>query len=264
MLALDTMPKGILKQVSINAVNSQPSCTAAKPGWTTADYMSKQPDINGEMRKMLLDWLLQVIVQLKYCIRTFHLAVGLIDSFLSKTKIARKGMQLVGVTALNLAVKYQEEVASPITDYVFICDKAYTAEEVLGMEKLILPDLSGPFDKHGASDFEAVRKAVRDLELPTSQLASMYIKKTSDSASCDYFVALALIEYDIAVKYSPQQIANAAINMTNLNKNGAAKYVLSDTSPSTLEETMRAAGRKLDYEKFKGLKMALKRAGYSA
>lgn len=48
----------------------------------------------------------------------------------------------MGVTALLLASKYEEIYPPELKDFVFITDKAYTKEDVLQMEFMILSSLS--------------------------------------------------------------------------------------------------------------------------
>ena len=55
--------------------------------------------------------------------------------------MTRKNLQLVGVTAMLLASKYEEIWAPEVRDFVYISDKAYTREQILGMEKQMLNTL---------------------------------------------------------------------------------------------------------------------------
>ena len=47
---------------------------------------------------------------------------------------SRKNLQLVGVTALFIASKYEELYPPEIKDFVYITDNTYTAKQVLQME----------------------------------------------------------------------------------------------------------------------------------
>lgn len=64
---------------------------------------------------------------------TLYLTINLIDRFLAVKQIARKKLQLVGVTAMLLACKYEEVSVPVIEDLVLISDKAYSRQEVLDM-----------------------------------------------------------------------------------------------------------------------------------
>lgn len=64
---------------------------------------------------------------------TLFLTVNLIDRFLARQNVPRKKLQLVGVTAMLLACKYEEVMVPVIEDLIVISDRAYTREEVLQM-----------------------------------------------------------------------------------------------------------------------------------
>lgn len=67
------------------------------------DYMKKQPDINDNMRSVLVDWLVEVSEEYKLHSETLCLAVQYIDRFLSYMSVVRAKLQLVGTTAMFVA-----------------------------------------------------------------------------------------------------------------------------------------------------------------
>ena len=64
---------------------------------------------------------------------TLFLTINLIDRFLERCTVTRKKLQLVGVTAMLLACKYEEVSVPLVEDFVLISDNAYTRIEVLDM-----------------------------------------------------------------------------------------------------------------------------------
>ena len=102
-----------------------------------------QTDINDKMRAILIDWLVEVHLKFKLMPETLFLTHNLIDRFLSKKAVTRKNLQLVGVTAMLLASKYEEIWAPEVRDFVYISDKAYTREQILDMEKQMLNTVGG-------------------------------------------------------------------------------------------------------------------------
>lgn len=130
------------------------------------DYMSIQSDINHKMRAILIDWLIEVcnyqclnskispslpsvilswtdgavvflIVQVHHKFEllpeTLFLAINLIDRYLSRQHVMRKYLQLVGITGMLLACKYEEVCVPLLEDFVYIADRAYSKEDVLKM-----------------------------------------------------------------------------------------------------------------------------------
>ena len=72
------------------------------------NYMDCQKDINPSMREILNDWLIEVHLKFGLLPETLFLTVNLIDRYLSTKSIYRNKLQLVGVTAMLIASKYEE------------------------------------------------------------------------------------------------------------------------------------------------------------
>ena len=92
--------------------------------------MEDQEYINERMRSILVDWLVEVHLKFKLVPETLYLTVNLIDRYLAKTEVSRPKLQLVGVTALLIASKYEEIYPPELRDLVYICDRAYSKLEV--------------------------------------------------------------------------------------------------------------------------------------
>lgn len=86
----------------------------------------QQNDINSKMRAILIDWLIDVHLKFKLRPETLFLTTYLIDCYLSKIQIPRTELQLVGVTAMFIASKYEEIYSPEAKDFAFVTDNAYT------------------------------------------------------------------------------------------------------------------------------------------
>lgn len=93
-------------------------------------YMEDQQYINERMRSILVDWLVEVHLKFKLVPETLYLTVNIIDRYLATTEVTRPKLQLVGVTALLIASKYEEIYPPELRDLVYICDRAYSKNEV--------------------------------------------------------------------------------------------------------------------------------------
>ena len=96
-----------------------------------------QQDVNAHMRGILVDWLVEVAQEYKLVSETLFLAVNYIDRFLSCEVAPRRKLQLVGITCMLVAAKYEEIYAPQIEDFCYITDNTYTREEVLAMEQQV-------------------------------------------------------------------------------------------------------------------------------
>lgn len=160
-------------------------------------YMKQQTDINEKMRAILVDWLIEVHLKFKLLPETLFLTVNLIDRFLELEVVMRQKLQLVGVTAMLIASKYEEIYAPEVRDFVYITDKAYTKEEVLDMEYHMLTRLD--FNCTTPSSFRFLQRYAKVAQ--------------ADELSfnlAQYLIELPLIEYKM-LRYSPSMVAAAAL-----------------------------------------------------
>ena len=103
--------------------------------------MENQPNINERMRAILVDWLIEVHLKFKLVPETLYLCVNLIDRYLSVKEVQRPKLQLVGVACLLIASKYEEIYPPELRDLVYVCDRAYSGNEILEMEEVVLKAL---------------------------------------------------------------------------------------------------------------------------
>nr|XP_045087120.1 G2/mitotic-specific cyclin-B2-like [Aegilops tauschii subsp. strangulata] len=64
---------------------------------------------------------------------TLFLTVNIIDKYLARENVARNKHQLVAVTAMLLACKYEEVSVPVVEDLIPICDHAYSWEDILDL-----------------------------------------------------------------------------------------------------------------------------------
>lgn len=82
------------------------------------DYMDLQPDIKAKMRSILVDWLIEVHRKFELMPETLYLTMNIVDRFLSMKVVRRKELQLVGISAMLIACKYEEIWAPEVLFFV--------------------------------------------------------------------------------------------------------------------------------------------------
>ena len=102
------------------------------------DYLKHQAEITAHSRGILINWLVSIHRYLKLIPETLHLAVSLIDRFLNKKSVSKYQLQLLGVTCLFLAAKYEEIYPPEFSKFLKICENAYSKSQVVLMEKELL------------------------------------------------------------------------------------------------------------------------------
>lgn len=103
--------------------------------------MEGQTEINWQMRQTLVDWLLQVHLRYHMLPETLWIAINIVDRFLTKRIVSVLKLQLVGVTAMFVAAKYEEILAPSVDEFVYMTENGYSREEILKGERIVLQTL---------------------------------------------------------------------------------------------------------------------------
>jgi hypothetical protein len=89
---------------------------------------SDSTEVTLEMRKILVKWILQVAEKFKANQETVHISIQIIDYILvfSHKKITKVNFQLLGISSLFVASKYNEIYTPEAKKYIYVCDGLYT------------------------------------------------------------------------------------------------------------------------------------------
>ncbi|KAL9661423.1 hypothetical protein QQ045_026247 [Rhodiola kirilowii] len=224
------------------------------------NYMDKQTDINDRMRSILFDWLIEVHYKFELMEETLYLTVNLIDRFLAVQPVVRKKLQLVGITALLLACKYEEVTVPVVDDLILISDKAYSRKEVIEMEKWMVNTLQF------------------NLSVPTPYVfLQRFLKAAISDERLDllasYIIELSLMEYEM-LKFPPSLLAAAAVFTAQCSLAGSKQWSKTSKWHSTYSvdqlmecaRLMVALHHKAPRSKLTGVfrKYSLSKYGYAA
>ncbi|XP_069794829.1 G2/mitotic-specific cyclin-B1-like isoform X2 [Narcine bancroftii] len=153
-------------------------------------------EITQNMRAILIDWLVQVQRKFQLLQETLYMTVSIIDRFLQDNPVTKSKLQLVGVTAMLVASKYEEMYPPEIGDFVYVTDNTYTTAAIREMERKILQKLNFSLG--------------RPLPLHFLRRASKVAEVSSEHHTlAKYLMELTIIDYEM-MHYPPSQIAAAA------------------------------------------------------
>ncbi|EKX51001.1 hypothetical protein GUITHDRAFT_85274 [Guillardia theta CCMP2712] len=162
------------------------------------NYMEQvQHDINPTMRGILIDWLVEVAEEYKLSSENLFLSTNYVDRFLSVMPVLRSKLQLVGVTCMLIASKYEEINAPQVEDFVYITDSTYSAQEVLQMEVVILHALKFNLTAVTPHNF-------------LTRLCSLLNHDQQTKHLCEYLTEITIQEFQY-LKYRPSVIAASAV-----------------------------------------------------
>ncbi|KAL3514405.1 hypothetical protein ACH5RR_027122, partial [Cinchona calisaya] len=167
------------------------------------DYLENvQNDVTVDMRAVLADWLVLAADESEFHPDTLHRTVSIIDRFLSGVSINGQSLQLLGVSSMFIASKYEEKTNHRVGYFCDLADTSYTAQEVLLMEYDVLTSLNYEMFNPTITTFlrRFIRIAKEDFAGPSLRL---------DFMAC-YLAELSLLEYD-CLKFLPSLVAAAVV-----------------------------------------------------
>ncbi|XP_057593446.1 LOW QUALITY PROTEIN: G2/mitotic-specific cyclin-B1-like [Hippopotamus amphibius kiboko] len=153
-------------------------------------------EVTGNMRAILIDWLMQVQMKFRLLQETMYMTVSITDRFMQDNCVPKKVLQLVGVTAMFTASKYEEMYPPEIDDFAFVTDNTYTKYQIRLMEMKILRalnfSLGHPLPLHFLRRASKIGEADAELHTLTK-----------------YMMELTMLDYNM-VHFPPSQIAAGA------------------------------------------------------
>ncbi|XP_047323728.1 putative cyclin-A3-1 [Impatiens glandulifera] len=167
------------------------------------DYIEKvQKDMTANMRGVLVDWLVEVAEEYKLQSNTLYLSVSYVDKFLSINPINKKKLQLLGVSSMLIASKFEEINPPTVDDFCYITDNTYRKEDVMKMEAEIVKSLK--FEVSSPTILTFLRRfasiSEEDCKDPILEFELL---------GC-YLAELSLLDYG-CLKFLPSMIASSVI-----------------------------------------------------
>ena len=93
-----------------------------------------QTDIKDTSRAFLIEWVIDVHRKFRLVPEALYVCVNIIDQYMSKKKITKSQLHLLGVTTLMIAAKYEEIYPPKLRDYLAVSENKFTEKMVLKME----------------------------------------------------------------------------------------------------------------------------------
>jgi len=197
--------------------------------------------VTNKMRAVLIDWLIQVHSKFHLLQETLYLCIQIIDAYLMVQDVPKMQLQLVGVTAMFVASKYEEMYVPAIDDFVYMTDNTYTKAEIRQMEISILKTLNfmfckplplhflRRFSKAGQADPKqhTLAKYFMELSLHDAEFSSIDPSYLAASSLCLSFKLLNGADWNRTLEYySTYKQSNLLAGMQKI-----AKLVLKASDP---------------------------------
>lgn len=141
-------------------------------------YIASGTQFNAAQRSIVVDWMIATSAKLRANNDTIHVAVNILDRFLAANNVHNSILQLVGVTALSIAFKFEEIHPLDLKDCVRLAKRAYTKQQIVDMEGDILSALG--FSVNAPTSYKFLKRFVfLTKACKTMKFAAMYyLEKT--------------------------------------------------------------------------------------
>lgn len=166
------------------------------------DYMDHQDDLEWKMRGILVDWLIEVHTRFHLLPETLFLAVNIVDRFLSAKIVQLDRLQLVGVTAMFIASKYEEVLSPHVANFRHVADDGFTEQEILSAERLMLAALDYNLSYPNPMNFLRRISKADNYDIQTRTLGK-------------YLMEISLVD-DRFLCYPPSLIAAGAMHLARI------------------------------------------------
>ncbi|KAK8216514.1 G2/mitotic-specific cyclin CYB1 [Phyllosticta capitalensis] len=197
-------------------------------------YMENQTELEWKMRGILVDWLLEVHTRFRLLPETLFLAVNIIDRFLSRKIVQLDRLQLVGVTAMFIASKYEEVLSPHVQNFRHVADDGFTEDEILSAERFVLAALDYDLSFPNPMNFLRRISKADNYDIQTRTLGK-------------YLLEISCLDHRF-IAYPPSQISAAAMYLARLVlERGEWDNVLAHYSGYTEEEIQPVLELMIDY-----------------
>jgi len=167
-----------------------------------AQYMDHQDDLEWKMRGILVDWLIEVHMRFRLLPETLFLAVNIIDRFLSQKVVPLDKLQLVGITAMFIASKYEEVLSPHVGNFTHVADDGFSVDEVLAAERYTLSTLKYDLSYPNPMNFLRRISKADNYDIQTRTLGK-------------YLMELSLVDHRF-LEYRQSHIAAAAMYLARM------------------------------------------------
>ena len=166
------------------------------------DYMEHQEHLEWHLRGVLVDWLIEVHTRFHLLPETLFLAVNIIDRFLSTRVVELDKLQLVGITAMFIASKYEEVLSPHVQNFKHVADDGFSEEEILKAERFVLAALNYDLSYPNPMNFLRRISKADNYDIQTRTLGK-------------YLLEISLLDHRF-MKYNPSQVAAASMYLARL------------------------------------------------
>lgn len=257
-------------------------CTLENKYTISESYLrGKKGVILPKMRAVLTDWMVEVHQQFTLLQETLYLSIAILDRYMqvAAETVPRKRLQLVGVTAMFIAAKYEEMYAPEIGDFVYITDNAYSESQIREQEVDMIKQLNFNLERPLPLQFLRRYSKVAQVDTTIHNLAKYIMELTVveykfchvlPSKVAAVSLAISMMAYESDPKKTIRQLWNSTVEHYTFYKFNSiaglvqeiAGYLLKISRASESTRIM-AVRKKYSDKKFLGVSVSSEVVGFN-
>ncbi|KAI0172025.1 A/B/D/E cyclin [Hypoxylon sp. FL1284] len=165
-------------------------------------YMAAQDELEWKTRGILVDWMIEVHTRFHLLPETLFLAINIIDRFLSQKVVQLDRVQLVGITAMFIAAKYEEVLSPHVSNYRHVADDGFSDAEILSAERFILETLNYDLSYPNPMNFLRRISKADDYDIQSRTIGK-------------FLMEISIVDYRF-LAYRPSHVAAAAMYLARM------------------------------------------------
>ncbi|KAI1206429.1 A/B/D/E cyclin [Annulohypoxylon truncatum] len=165
-------------------------------------YIIHQDELEWKTRSILVDWMIEVHTRFHLLPETLFLATNIIDRFLSQKVVQLDRVQLVGITAMFVAAKYEEVLSPHVSNYRMVSDDGFSDAEILSAERFILETLNYDLSYPNPMNFLRRISKADDYDIQSRTIGK-------------YLMEISIVDHRF-LAYRPSHVAAAAMYLARM------------------------------------------------
>ncbi|KAI2622923.1 A/B/D/E cyclin [Hypomontagnella submonticulosa] len=166
------------------------------------EYIIHQDELEWKTRSILVDWMIEVHTRFHLLPETLFLATNIIDRFLSHKIVQLDRVQLVGITAMFIAAKYEEVLSPHVSNYRMVSDDGFSDAEILSAERFILETLNYDLSYPNPMNFLRRISKADDYDIQSRTIGK-------------FLMEISIVDYRF-MAYRPSHVAAAAMYLSRM------------------------------------------------
>lgn len=130
------------KDIDISAIRGHLLHTKDKHTLRATQHKNRNASVTPFMRMTLFNWLLEVSSTFRFNYRTVFLCGSIFDRYTRLVSVNPRSLQLLGLTCLYIASKFEDVSPPRVTDLCLLVDNIYTPAQFVDLESKILTALN--------------------------------------------------------------------------------------------------------------------------